>query len=51
MKRTLKTKRDPKRDLFAELKEGMVALADARQGKRTVGIHAVEHKPAPTITS
>ena len=29
-------KRPAKRDLFAELKEGMDALADARHGKRTL---------------
>lgn len=35
MKTTVKTKtpRAAKRDLFAELSEGMVALAEARQGK------------------
>ena len=52
MKRSVKakTKRVAKRDLFAELNEGMEALAEARQGKRTLRTHAVEHKPAPTIT-
>src|SRR6478672_3311125 len=40
-----------KRDLFAELTEGMDALADARQGKRTLRTHAVEFKPAPAVTS
>ena len=29
-------KRATKRDLFDELSEGMVALAEARQGKRTL---------------
>jgi len=28
----------------------MEALADARQGKRTLRTHAVEYKPAPTVT-
>ena len=28
-----------KRDLFSELKEGVVALAEARQGKRTLRTH------------
>jgi len=28
----------------------MEALAEARQGKRTLRTHAVEFKPAPTIT-
>jgi putative transcriptional regulator len=43
-------RRSTKRDLFAELKEGMEALADARQGKRTLRTHAIEFKPAPTMT-
>ena len=43
-------KRSPKRDLFAELREGIDALADERQGKRTLRTHSVEFKPAPTIT-
>lgn len=52
MKRTIKTKakRGSTRDLFAELTEGMDALADARQGKRTLRTHAVEFRPAPNIT-
>ena len=43
-------KRSAKRDLFAELKEGMEALADARQGKRTLRTHSIEYKPAPSLT-
>ena len=39
-----------KRNLFAELGEDMAALADARQGKRTLRTHAVEYKPAPKVT-
>ena len=39
-----------KRNLFAELSEGMDALADARQGKRTLRTHSMEFKPAPTLT-
>lgn len=52
MKRSIKTKakRAATRDLFAELSEGMEALADARQGKRTLRTHAVEYKPAPNVT-
>ena len=42
--------RSPKRDLFAELAEGMTALADARQGKRTLRSHVIEIKAAPTVT-
>ncbi len=43
-------KRSGKRDLFAELIEGMDALADARGGKRTLRTHSVQFKPAPSIT-
>ena len=52
MKTTVKAKttRAVKRDLFAELGEGMAALAEARQGKRTLRTHAVEYKPAPKVT-
>jgi putative transcriptional regulator len=52
MKRSVKakTQRGTKRDLFAELSEGVEALAEARQGKRTLRTHAVEYKPAPTVT-
>jgi putative transcriptional regulator len=45
-----KPKRAAKRDLFAELGEGVAALAEARQGKRTLRTHALEYKPAPKIT-
>lgn len=40
-----------KRDLFAEISEGLSALADARTGKRTLRTHAVEVRPAPTLRS
>src|SRR5436853_683431 len=43
-------KQREKRDLFAELTEGMAALAQARQGKRTLRTHAVESKQAPEVT-
>ena len=42
--------RKGKRDVFAELTEGMAALAENREGKRTLRTHAVEFKPAPTVT-
>ena len=45
-----KTTRTAKRELFAELGEGMAALAEARQGKRTLRTHAVEYKPVPKVT-
>ncbi len=47
----MKAKRAPKRDLFAELSEGMTALAEARQGKRTLRTHTMEFKPAPEISA
>src|ERR1044072_2652522 len=46
----LTRKRSAKRDLFAEISEGMDALADARHGKRTLRTHSMEFKPAPTVT-
>lgn len=51
-KRTVKakSKRGAARSLFAELSEGMEALADARHGKRTLRTHAVEFKHAPNVT-
>lgn len=39
-----------KRNLFAELTEGLGALADARLGKRTLRTHAVEYKRAPAVS-
>ena len=52
MKRSAKTRtaRVARRDLFAELSEGVTALAEARRGKRTLRTHAVEYKPAPEVT-
>ena len=52
MKTTVKAKttRTANLDLFAELSEGMTALAEARQDKRTLRTHAVEYKPAPKVT-
>ena len=45
-----KKSRSAKRDLFAELSEGLSALGDARHGKRTLRTHAVEYRPAPKVT-
>ena len=45
-----KRARTHKRNLFAELTEGMSALAQARQGRRTLRTHAVDFKPAPEVT-
>ena len=50
MKAKVTTKPASKRDLFAELGEGMAALAEARDGKRTLRTHTVEYKPAPKVT-
>jgi putative transcriptional regulator len=38
-----------KRNLFQELSEGFDALAEERQGKRTLRTHEVEMKPAPDV--
>ena len=50
MKGTAKAARTARRDLFAELSEGLDALAEARIGKRTLRTHAAEYKPAPQVT-
>jgi putative transcriptional regulator len=42
--------RKRKRDLFAEVKEGMKALASSREGKKTLRTHEVEFKPAPDLS-
>jgi len=43
-------KRMAKRNVFAELTEGMAALAESLEGKRALRTHAVEFKPAPRVT-
>ena len=45
-----KTKGGATRDLFAELGEGLEALAEARARKRTLRTHAVEHKWTSNLT-
>lgn len=45
-----KTARTARRDLFTELKEGIVALAGTREGKLTLRTHAVKYRPAPKVT-
>jgi putative transcriptional regulator len=52
MKKLAKVKKNRavKRDLFTELNEGIAALAEARQGKRTLRTHAIEYIPAPDLT-
>ena len=50
MKAKAVAKRTRKRDLFAELSEGMTALAEGRQGKRTLRTHAVDFKAPPQVT-
>lgn len=47
MKKTKKPSH--KRDLFDELHEGFIALADARAGKRTLRTTSVELKPPPVL--
>jgi len=39
-----------RRDLFDELTEGLRALAEQREGKRTLRTHTVKLKPAPKIS-
>lgn len=39
-----------KRDLFAELREGITALSEDRRGKRTLRSHEVAFRPAPSLT-
>ena len=43
-------RQDRKRSLFAELREGVAALASARAGKLTLRSHPAECKPAPRVT-
>jgi putative transcriptional regulator len=52
MKTGRKTKRSGlgRRNLFDELKQGMIALANAREGKRTLRTHTVEFKPVPKLS-
>lgn len=40
-----------KRNLFKEISEGFDALAQQRQGKRTLRTHEVEMKPAPKVAA
>lgn len=44
-----KRARVAKRNLFDELQEGFLALAESRAGKRTLRTHAVEFRSAPRI--
>jgi putative transcriptional regulator len=43
-------RRGKRRDLFAELDEGIQALTDERLGKRTLRTHAIALKPAPEVS-
>lgn len=45
-----KPARGAKRDLFAELSEGMEAVTQARKGKRTLRTHTLEFRPPPEMT-
>lgn len=40
-----------KRNLFAEIAEGFDALAEERNGKRTLRTHEVVMKPAPDVSA
>lgn len=48
--RSAPVSRSSKRDLFVELSEGVKALAQAREGMRTLRTHTVVAKPAPNVT-
>lgn len=52
MKRAANPQRKPKprRDLFAEIREGVEALAEDRVGKRTLQTHPMELRPAPEVS-
>lgn len=49
MKKAKTSKPANKRSLFAEISEGVEALAEARKGKRTLRTHVVEYRPAPEL--
>jgi putative transcriptional regulator len=49
MKKTSRKSTAARRDLFAELSEGVTALAEAREGKRTLRTHTVIFKPPPKV--
>ncbi|MCE2971373.1 MAG: transcriptional regulator [Burkholderiales bacterium] len=51
MKAPTRPKTTPKRNLFAEVQEGMTALSQQRRGLRTLRTHAVEFKPAPRVSA
>jgi len=40
-----------KRNLFAEIAEGVDALADERVGKRTLRTYEIESKPVPKVSA
>lgn len=40
-----------RRNLFAEIGEGLAALSDTRHGKRTLRTHALTMKPVPALTA
>lgn len=39
-----------KRNLFAEIEEGLDALSEQRQGKRTLRTHKLERDPVPEFS-
>ncbi|MEO8975979.1 MAG: hypothetical protein ABI552_09510 [Casimicrobiaceae bacterium] len=51
MRAIAKGKRKGRGNVLAELTDGMAALAESRQGKRTLRTHAMEFKAPPTITA
>lgn len=45
-----RAKRAVRRDLSGELTEGVTALRESRDGKRTLRTHPVQFKPPPKLT-
>jgi putative transcriptional regulator len=41
---------DKRRDIFAEIREGIDALSASRRGKITLRTHTVEVRPAPSLS-
>jgi len=40
-----------RRNLFGELREGIAALTELRQGKRILSTHTMQYKPAPKLNA
>ena len=49
--KTMRKSKQTKRSLFDEVSEGVTALAQAREGKRTLRTYTVQPKAAPQISA